>query len=167
MSKNLPAKPDQQDPWPTEYWPEGKGTSKYSDEVLGEIVRERAETNDSLDIIFKRHGMSATHGYRLRNKLPRFNQALQIADEVRDQRLRDQILEIADEPLAENTEDDPDATARDIAHRKLKMQARKDVMAARRARKEKGFETLNINVDGGDKDSPPTVNIQVVNYGDA
>lgn len=161
VTNNLPAKKEDQPKslWPTEYWPEGKEGYTWTNDKLVCIVQEIADTNDSQKNICQRHGMNPATFTRLRNQLPDFDLAVQLAKAARNDRLTDEMLEIADEPLSGNDELD----GLDLRHRALKIQAREKVIKAGRERAKKGMDTFTLNVSS-DGDEPATVNIQVVNY---
>lgn len=164
---NLPvvADDDSDDSFPTEYWPkisETRGPGKYTDEVLLSIVTEIAQTNLSTEQILKNHEVSAQQYYRLRGRLPRFFEATEHAKNIRRERLNEEILEIADADFKAGA--DLDEAKFDLAHRKLKMDARKHL--AKQAAPAKGMEKFSVNIGSKKDEDGENVTIVQVKYGD-
>lgn len=167
MGELIPAgqpEEEKKDLWPTKYWPDDATKVKYDDEKLRDIVQELADTNDTLKLICQRNGVPMAAITRIRNKIPDFNLAIELAKAHRNERLNDEILEIADAPVLA---DDLELAKFDLQHRKLKIAAREKVMKGTGGNQKKGIDKFTVNIDGGEGEGASTVNIQIVNYGDA
>ena len=159
MTESLPEKPEEQpEAWPVEYWPDSEHRSMVTDADLRSIIHDIAYTAESVTKITERHQVGAANFYRLRAKLPRLREAYALAMELRQERTDEEIMEIADEPLPEEKEQ----AQLELAHRRLRIDARSKVSKSRA----KSMEKISINIGTTKDDRGGSVTLVQVNYGD-